>query len=50
MEFFIAYLHHSKPPFMWKEGDRLRWRIENSVGCESELLGCVRPTLQYRAN
>ena len=34
-------VHHPKPPSMWKEGDRLRWRIENSVACESVLLGCV---------
>ena len=30
-------LHEPKPPSMWKEGDRLRWRIENSLACESEL-------------
>ena len=35
---------------MWKEGDRLRWRIENLVGCESTLHGCVRPTLHCPAN
>ena len=30
-------VHHPKPPSMWKEGDRLRWGIENSVACESTL-------------
>ena len=34
-------VHHPKPPSMWKEGDRLRWRMENSVAHESVLLGCV---------
>ena len=28
-------LHYLKPPSMWKEGDRLRWRIENSLAHES---------------
>ena len=30
-------VHHPKPPSMWKEGDRLRWRIENSLAHESTL-------------
>ena len=50
MEFFIAYLHEPKPPSVWKEGNRLRWRMENLVGCESTLHVCVRPTLHCPAN
>ena len=30
-------LHEPKPPSMWKEGDRLRWRIENSLAHKSTL-------------
>ena len=30
-EQFATRLHFPKPPSMWKEGDRLRWRIENSL-------------------
>ena len=33
-------VHHPKPPSMWKEGDRLRWRIENSLAHESTLHVC----------
>ena len=43
-------LHEPKPPSIWKEGDRLRWRIENSVTCESTLHTCVCATLQCCAN
>ena len=43
-------VHYPKPPSMWKVVDRLRWRIENSVGCESTLHACVRPTLQCCVN
>ena len=43
-------VHHSKPPSMWKEGDRLRWRIENSLACEITLHACVRSMLQCCAN
>ena len=52
-------LHEPKPPSMWKEGDRLRWRIENSLAHESTLHTCSHPcttlpincaTLQCRAN
>ena len=28
-------LHEPTPPSMWKEGDRLRWRIENSLSHKS---------------
>ena len=49
-EQFATRLHFPKPPSMWKEGDRLRWRIENSLAHESELHGCVRATLRCRAN
>ena len=36
-EQFATRLHYLKPPSMWKEGDRLRWRIENSLAHESTL-------------
>ena len=42
-EQFATRLHYLKPPSMWKEGDRLRWRIENSLAHESTLHGCSHP-------
>ena len=35
-------VHHPKPPSIWKEGDRLRWRMENSVAHQSTSHACVR--------
>ena len=43
-------LHEPKPPSMWKEGDRLRWRMENSLAHESTLHACVYATLHCLAN
>ena len=48
-----------KPPSMWKEGDRLRWRIENSLTHKNSLHTRTHPctalpincsTLHYPAN
>ena len=52
-------LHKPKPPSMWKEGDRLRWRIENSLTHKNSLHTRSHPctalpincsTLHYPAN